>query len=403
MRRHPGVTYLGEKSGKRWYRIRSELIHPKTGRVHEIDRKIVAQDAADAARVLASVRAKWLSERAGAPPSGARRRLGEAMDNWLSEKKLTVKPSTGSTYGSAVAWWRELLGDYWIDAVEPRDVRGVLLGAREGGDATDTIDGRLRVLRTFARDSRCASIVEGVSVRRDVREDERIEDEGRGLSLEELRRFLAAGPGAAQETPASQEGPRHRGAAARGETAALPFAWWRRAWTLVATMAWTGLRFGEASALEWRDVDLDACTIRVRRAQWRGTVGHVKAKCSKRTIVIPEELASLLRAHRTELATIGGLVFPSRRAGAVYVSNTHARKAILRVCAAAGIALAGRPTIHCLRHTANNLVRQCTSEIVRRALLGHADDESGERYSAVTSDEKRRAVAGVVRMIRGGE
>jgi hypothetical protein len=39
---------------------------------------------------------------------------------------------------------------------------------------------------------------------------------------------------------------------------------------------------------------------------------------------------------------------------------------------------------------------------VRRALVGHADGESGERYSAVTREEKRAAVQGVVRMIKGG-
>jgi integrase len=326
------------------------------------------------------------------------------MDAWLAEKKLAVKPSTHSTYGSAVAWWRELLGDYWLDAIEPADVRGALLGAREGGDATDTVDGRLRVLRTFAHEEKCTHIVEGVSVKRDVREDERIEDEGRGLSLEELRSFLVAGPVACgAQAPGTKTRQSDSTAVGPLERRTEPFAWWRRAWALVATMAWTGLRFGEASALEWRDVDLDACTIRVRRAQWRGHVGHVKAKCSKRTIVIPEELRDLLREHQRELSAIGGaLVFPSRRVGATYVSNTHARKSILRVCKAAGVELDGRPTIHMLRHTCNNLVRQNASELVRRALVGHADGESGERYSAVTREEKRAAVQGVVRMIKGG-
>jgi integrase len=390
-KRHPGVTYLGETKGERTYRIRTEVRNPKTGRAHEIDRRVTARDAAHASEILASERASWLSKRTRG--ADVRRRLGEAMTAWLEEKRGQVKPSTASTYGSAVTSWSAVLGDYWIDAVEPRDVRGALAGWREGGDASETVAGRLRVLHTFAVEERCARIVEGVSVRRDVREDERIEDEGRGLSLDELRAFLAAGPDAKKRKQGEER-----------------IASWDRAWALVATMAWTGLRFGEASALEWQDVDLDAGTIRVRRAQWRGSVGHVKASCSKRTIVIPDELVDVLREHRH--AMLSGqqrgvslpLVFPSRRTGARYVTNTHARKAIACVCTAAGIDLDGRPTVHMLRHTWTNALRQVvTSEIVCRALVGHADEESTERYSNVGMSEKRSAVAGVVRMVRGGE
>src|SRR5215510_4440501 len=42
---------------------------------------------------------------------------------------------------------------------------------------------------------------------------------------------------------------------------------------LAAAMAWTGLRFGEATALEWDDLDEQQNIIRVRRAQWRSHVG----------------------------------------------------------------------------------------------------------------------------------
>src|SRR5690606_34959385 len=158
---------------------------------------------------------------------------------------------------------------------------------------------------------------------------------------------------------------------------------------------------GEASALEWRDVDLDAGTIRVRRAQWRGIVGHVKAKASKRTVVIPDEVIETLREHRRAMLAgqqtgVGSpLVFPSRRTGATYVTATHARKTIERVCRAARIDLDGRPTVHMLRHTFNNLVRQNASELVRQSLIGHADEEVGAIYSKVTPEEKRAAVAGV--------
>lgn len=386
--RYPGVTALGD--GR--YRIRAELVHPKTGRRHEIDRIIKADSPEDAARVRANERAAWLSARTRSVAAGPRR-LGEALSAWLQQKRKEVRPSTASTYGSAVAWWTQVLGDYLLEKIEPADVRDALIGAREGGDATDTINGRLRVLRTFAREERCTRIIEGVrALERTVHEDEEDEDEGRGFSLDELRRFLDAGPRAWL----TKNGDVHPA--------------WRRAWALVATMAWTGMRFGEASALEWRDVDLDAGTIRVRRAQWRGIVGHVKAKASRRTIVIPDELIELLREHRhamiarQQTGVSSPLVFPSRRrtkGKSPYVTNGYVGKSILRVCRAAGIDLDGRPWVHVLRHTANNLVRQNASELVRQALIGHADEEVGEIYSKVTAEEKRAAVAAVVRMVRG--
>lgn len=97
-------------------------------------------------------------------------------------------------------------------------------------------------------------------------------------------------------------------------------------------------------------------------------------------------------------------VFPSRRSKAKggYVTKTHARKAMQRACAAAGIELGERPAVHCLRHSFNNLLRQDAPEIVRQALVGHADASIGERYSHVDVAEKRAAVASVVRLVRGG-
>ena len=388
-RKHPGVEPIKGRPG--WYRIRSEVKHPKTGRVHEIDRRVPASSAAEAATRLASERAAWLAKRAHGAGPAVRRRLGDALRAWLAEKRLDVKASTASTYGSAVEWWAAILGDYWIDAVAPSDVREALAGAREEGDASETLAGRLRVLRTFAAEERCPGIVEGVRVKREVREDERIEDEGRGLTIEELRRLIERGPTAWTRKRSPEVIPA-----------------WRRAWALLATMLWTGMRFGEAAALEWSDVDLEAGTVRVRRAVWRGIVDHPKARASKREIAIPDELVDVLREHRAAMlrrqqpGVASALVFPSRRStGSGYVTNGHARKAMLRALRAAGVDLDGRPAVHCLRHTWNNLVRQHASELVRQALIGHADEEIGARYSSVSRDEKRAAVASVVRLVRG--
>lgn len=382
---HQGVTPLGQ--GR--YRVRTQVTHPKTGRRHEIDRQVEARSARDAARVLARLRADWLSSR-GRAVAGGPARLRDALGAWYEEKKATIKPSTASTYGLAVERLTAVLGDYLVSELEPRDVRAMLLGSREGGYSHDYVSGWLRVLRTWAAETGNRHVTDGIRLVRPVEEDERVEDEGRGLSLEELRRFLAAGPALRTNL--------------RGEVT-LP---WRRAWALVCTMAWTGLRFGEASALEWKDLDLAEGTVRVRRAQYRGQKGHVKAKASRRTVVLPTEVIEVLRDHQHALirhqqtGCDSPLVFPSRRRGASYVSNIYPRKAVLAVCEAAGIDLDGRPAVHVLRHSFNNLLRQNTTELVRQALVGHADDVIGARYSSVTMEERRGAMEGVVQMIKGG-
>ena len=64
-----------------------------------------------------------------------------------------------------------------------------------------------------------------------------------------------------------------------------------------------GLRQGEALGLKWSDVDLDAGTLRVRRAAQRiphqGTqLVETKTVRSRRTLVMPPVVISALRSHR---------------------------------------------------------------------------------------------------------
>lgn len=48
-----------------------------------------------------------------------------------------------------------------------------------------------------------------------------------------------------------------------------------------------------------------------------------------------------------------------------------------------------------------NLVRQVTSETVRQAMIGHADEASGKRYSSASVAEMREASTKVVALVRG--
>lgn len=390
----------GVQSGARpgTWRVRGEYVDGKTGKRREIDRIVAASSAVEAA----SIRAKLLGEAVALRGERKLERttLADAIAAWRKGKALTLRPSTAQRYDTAIAYWVAAIGTYFVERVDPDDVREVLAGWKLAGLATDTINGRLRVLRTFAIDTRRREMIEGVrALPREVDEDEADEDEGRGLTADELRSILAVGARAPLIVEGQREKPRAR------PITKLP-SWWPRAWALVATLAWTGMRFGEASALRWDDVDLEEGVVRVRRAQWRGIVGHPKARASRRTIALPDPLVAILREHRDAMlrgqlpGVSSELVFPSRREGATFVSNTHARKAMLCVCAAAGVELGERPALHTLRHAINNLVRQVAREEVRRALIGHTDEV--RTYTRVELHEQRAAMGAVVRLVQPG-
>ncbi len=85
-----------------------------------------------------------------------------------------------------------------------------------------------------------------------------------------------------------------------------------RAMVLLATFA--SLRFGEVTALERADLDLEVGTVRVRRAfvEVRGkglVVGPPKSRAGLRVVSIPPSVVEALRTHPAEHAGPGALVF----------------------------------------------------------------------------------------------
>ncbi|MCP4501091.1 MAG: tyrosine-type recombinase/integrase, partial [Deltaproteobacteria bacterium] len=99
----------------------------------------------------------------------------------------------------------------------------------------------------------------------------------------------------------------------------------------IRAMLWvqatTGMRFGEVSALNWDDIDLDKGLIHVRRSQVEGKVFPTKTSTS-RTVPLFPIVADILREHRLWLSSRGyrlGLhkdevVFPSK--AGTYRSST---------------------------------------------------------------------------------
>lgn len=362
-----GIHYAGPGQ----YRVRVYYIDPKTGKQRERVRLVEAADIHEASEIRARLRREAMQ---GGEDGRPRRRLADYAESWLRGKLPNLKASTRDRYAHVLdVHVLPVLGDHWVDAIERDD----LIAWRDSQrGAVETVNGRLRVLLQVLRDG-----VVDLGLDRDptLRVESLRVPGGRvtkrkGLDASELRALLAA---------IERDSPR-----------------WR---PLVLTLAYTGLRFGEATALRWEDVDLDEGTITVVRAQWKGHVDHPKAKASRRTVAMAPELIDVLRGHRDGRKVRplpSGYVFLSNRGTLLF--NSVLTKPVRKALRAIGFDFETRrfPAAHGFRHTYNNLLRQVAHEQVRQSMMGHADDAMRERYSHVDMNEKRSAAGAVVDLVR---
>ncbi|MFD2792538.1 tyrosine-type recombinase/integrase [Promicromonospora vindobonensis] len=132
---------------------------------------------------------------------------------------------------------------------------------------------------------------------------------------------------------------------------------------LVLWLAGTGMRWGEATALTWGDLDRDARPMLVHidkawqrtQAGQKRTLGPPKTDAGERTISVPDSLVSQLgKPGRGD-----ALIFPSRTGKALLSAsfNPHVWSPALtrangtEACEAAGLTPIGkRPRVHDLRH-----------------------------------------------------
>jgi len=147
--------------------------------------------------------------------------------------------------------------------------------------------------------------------------------------------------------------------------AALPRSWW----PLFATLAYTGLRVGEAQGLSWSDIRLSDQVITVHD---RGR--RLKTSASARVVPIAVPLARLLAEHRTR--------YPGGPADPVFThpfgSYQLAQRVFQRACHEAGL---HDVRIHDLRHTFGVHCAQAGIPIVRiQRLLGHSTPVMALRY-----------------------
>jgi integrase len=177
--------------------------------------------------------------------------------------------------------------------------------------------------------------------------------------------------------------------------AAAPEAYQPLAELLIAT----GLRIGEAVALEWSDVDFEALTLRVSRSRkLGGAVGGTKSDRS-RMVHIDPGLAQTLEQQRRSSGRLGRLVFSTSTGSMLNPTNVRNR------WHAQTLRDAGLPHIrlHDLRHTAATLaVAAGESVLFVQSMLGHSDVRTTMRYAHPDHEAHRAAAARVAAFRKSG-
>lgn len=168
----------------------------------------------------------------------------------------------------------------------------------------------------------------------------------------------------------------------------------------------TGLRRGEALALQWTDVDLDDAHAKLHGSLTRRgnelVVSGVKTKASRRTVALSPPMVDLLRRHKAAQAAerlragsrwrSSGFVFTTAHGAPVEPQNVL--RTVREAANKAGLASV---TVHSLRHTyATAALLNGVALKVVSSNLGHASIQiTADTYGHVTDDAAR---AGAVRV-----
>jgi integrase len=300
--------------------------------------------------------------------------LGELIESYLADLGTRASDAHVTNSRQALARMIEELRVRRVMDVRPADVLAVRARMLATGLAPRTVNvhvDRLRAALNWGCDA-------GLIAQNPLARLKRLPDgeahqakRRRAMSDDEIERFLAA----AQADDRANARP--------GRIEQAPF--WR-------FLIETACRYGEARALTWADVDLDARVVTLRAE----TTKAGKSRSLPITRAMATELAELRRAPAER-------VFRSPDGHPLCVPTNNAMRVLNRLLAAAGIEREdahGRSLdLHALRHTAaSRFARHGAPLAVTQRILGHSDPKLTARVYVHLGVEEMR---GVVESARG--
>ncbi|MEV0839883.1 site-specific integrase [Actinocatenispora sera] len=178
-----------------------------------------------------------------------------------------------------------------------------------------------------------------------------------------------------------------------------------RFFALVLLATFASLRYGEATALQRRDLDLTARTVRVRQAFVERTggvlLGPPKSRAGLRTVSIPASIVPELRRHLADYADDDpdAWVFTGPKGAVLKRSNFNKLTAWKEA-----VAKLGKPGLHFhdLRHTGNTLAASSgasTRDLMAR--MGHDSMNAALIYQHATSEADRAIADALDRKLPG--
>lgn len=330
-------------------------------------------------------------------PRRARMSLDAYGQKWI-EQRESLKSSTRREYESC---WRNHIGPYIgshrLDEVTPDMVR----------DWHAQTQARLRVEledKDAARMAREKHAAKGARKDRRPRQLTQASVRDGSATASRAYRLLHAVFVTAEEDDLVAANPcRIRGASARKaaerpvlsipEVLALADEVPDRYEALVHLLVWSGLRIGEASALQRRDLDLTpgraSLTVRERVYPLKGVhdIDTPKSLAGIRTIAIPQVLSGQLDRHLEAYTgpETSSLVFTTETGGNIRTTYYQMlRRALNRI---------GRPDVrpHDLRHTGMTLAAEAGASLAElKHRLGQSTTQAAEIYLHATVDHGRR-------------
>lgn len=320
--RHRGVYTRGEGRQKRWIVWYADS--NGKGRTETLPLGATEKDALERQAELRGKKAR------GERVVPTQILLEAWLDQWLEEQRPRLRESTMRGYEGAAQRLKDRIGKRRLRDIDV-DVVARMVADMQPTYKAWTIRGTLVVLSRAMQTAVRRGYVGQNPVKALDRTERPKSDQRRMriLSSEEIGRLLPAVPVAYR--------------------------------SLVTTLVFTGMRIGEALALEWGDVDFDAGLLHVRDG---------KTENARRAIVMIPSLSRLLRTHMISSGNREGLVFGTG-VGTQQARGNVLQRGLLKGLESAGL---GHLTLHELRHTfASILIGQGFDVTFVADQLGHAD------------------------------
>jgi len=312
-------------------------------------KQVIAESGADTEEHLKAVQAVNLGVT-------FRKQAEWFLNHVKTRKRKPIKPATATSWASHLTWIKSVLGEMSLASVNNLAVKELVSQMAVAGFSPKTMHNYVQVVKMVVASA--------------------VNEQGEAIhSRKWNHEFIDLPQVTDQRTPTfTVEEVAKIVSAAEG---------WLR--VLYALLSGTGLRIGEALALEVKDIS-DG-TITVRQGVWNGIVQTPKTSNGLRDVDVHSSLAAMLKAHIGERES--GFLFQSPSGKPLSPSNIRNRS-LHPILKAMNRETCGFHTFRRFRVT--HLRKNRVPEDLIRFWIGHADKSVTDGYSKVKEDVSFRMV-----------